>query len=64
MDGHIDHIALDVLDINAAFQELQAASMEILEKAPVPLDFWDKGIQYFNIRGPDREKIEFSEKIK
>jgi len=63
-DGHIDHIALDVIDINKAFKELQEAGFEILEDAPVYLDFWDNGVKYFNIRGPDYEKLEFNEKIK
>jgi len=63
-DGHIDHIALDVIDIDKAFKELKEAGLEILEDAPVFLDFWDNGVRYFNIRGPNGEKIEFSEKIK
>lgn len=63
-DGHIDHIAFDVLDINKAYQELEQAGFEILEDAPAYLDFWDNGVKYFNIRGPDNEKLEFIEIIK
>lgn len=63
-DGHIDHIALDVTDIDKAYQELQETGFEILEDAPVFLDFWDNGVKYVNIRGPDGEKLEFNEKIK
>jgi len=62
-DGHIDHIALNVTDIDKAYKELQKAGFEILEDAPVYLDFWDNGVKYFNIRGPDGEKLEFNEKI-
>jgi len=63
-DGHIDHIALNVIDIDKAYQELQEAGFEILEDSPVYLNFWDNGVKYINIRGPDGEKIEFNEKIK
>jgi lactoylglutathione lyase len=64
-DGHIDHIALNVVDIGKAYTEIQATGMEILEEdAPVYIDFWDKGCKYFNIRGPGGEKIEFNQIIK
>jgi len=63
-DGFIDHIAFDVLDADKAFQEVSAAGLEPLEESPVPLPFWDKGVKYFNVRGPDGEKVEFNERIK
>ncbi|MCA9912844.1 MAG: VOC family protein [Anaerolineae bacterium] len=62
--GHIDHFALDVNDINAAFQAVQDADLPPLEDAPVFLPFWDKGVYYFNIQGPDGEKIEFNQRVK
>ena len=61
-DGHIDHIALDVMDIEQAYTEICAAGLEILEEdAPVFLPFWDQGVKYFTIRGPDGEKVEFNQ---
>jgi lactoylglutathione lyase len=60
-DGHIDHIAFDVADVNAACAELKKAGFATLEDAPVFLNFWDKGMKYFNIRGPSGEKLEFSQ---
>ena len=63
-DGHIDHIALDVLDIGKAFAELGAAGFTIVEKEPVYLPFWEKGIKYFNVLGPDGERVEFAERLK
>jgi len=62
-DGHIDHIALEVEDADRAYEELKEVGVEILENAPVQLPFWKKGVKYFNIRGPDGEKVEFNEKI-
>lgn len=61
-DGHLDHIALDVVDIEQAHSEICAAGLEILEKdAPVFLPFWEKGVKFFTIRGPDGEKVEFNQ---
>jgi lactoylglutathione lyase len=61
--GHIDHFALDVKDINSAFETIQKAGIETLENAPVFLPFWEKGVYYFNILGPDSERVEFNQKI-
>lgn len=63
-DGHIDHIAFDVDDIDAAFAALKNASFSIIEEAPVSLSFWEKGCKYFNIAGPDGERLEFNQIIK
>jgi catechol 2,3-dioxygenase-like lactoylglutathione lyase family enzyme len=64
-DGHIDHFALNVLDIDKAYIELKAAGFEILEKdAPVFLPFWSHGVKYFTVRGPDGEKVEFNQIMK
>jgi lactoylglutathione lyase len=63
-DGHIDHIALDVLDVDRAFADIRAAGMNTLEEAPLPLPFWDRGARYFNVRGPDGEKVEFNQIIR
>jgi len=61
-DGHIDHIALDVLNIEQAYSEICAAGLEVLEEnAPVFLPFWDQGVKFFTIRGPDGEKVEFNQ---
>ncbi len=64
-DGHIDHVALNVLDIEQAYAEIKAAGIEILEdNAPVYLPFWKNGVRYFTVRGPDGEKVEFNQILK
>jgi lactoylglutathione lyase len=63
-DGHIDHIALNVLDVDRAFRELKAAGLDVLEEKPVFLPFWEKGVLFFNVRGPDGERVEFAERLK
>ena len=60
-NGHIDHIAFDVGNIDEAFNELKNASFNIIEAAPVFLPFWKNGCRYFNITGPDGERIEFNQ---
>jgi len=60
-DGHIDHIAFDVADVDEAFQELKAAGIEMVDEKPVFLNFWKRGCRYFAVRGPDREKLEFNQ---
>jgi len=60
-NGHIDHIAFDVTDIDQTYQELKEQSFKIIEEAPVFLPFWEKGTKYFNILGPDGERLEFNQ---
>jgi lactoylglutathione lyase len=61
-NGHIDHIAFDVDDIDVVFETLKAdGSIKILEDKPVFLPFWKKGCKYFNIQGPDQEILEFNQ---
>lgn len=60
-DGHIDHITFDVDDIDQAFKILRNASFRILEEKPVFLPFWTNGCKYFNILGPDGERLEFNQ---
>ncbi|WP_462222594.1 VOC family protein [Ferruginibacter sp.] len=60
-NGHIDHIAFDVDDIDKAFTELKNLSFNIIEEAPILLSFWKNGCKYFNITGPDGERLEFNQ---
>ena len=60
-NGHIDHIAFDVDDIDETFLALKNGSYNIIEEQPVFLSFWKNGCKYFNITGPDEERIEFNQ---
>jgi len=60
-DGHIDHIAFDVDNIDEAFAALKCAAFTIVEDVPVFLPFWNKGCKYFFILGPDGERLEFNQ---
>jgi catechol 2,3-dioxygenase-like lactoylglutathione lyase family enzyme len=61
-DGHIDHFAMKVKDVDKAFAELKAAGIQPLSDAPVDLPV-DKGVRYFFVRGPQDEKIEFTQTL-
>ena len=58
-DGHIDHVTFDVDDIDATFDLLKSEGFSVVEDKPVFLNFWEKGCRYFNILGPDSERLEF-----
>ena len=60
-NGHIDHIAFDVSDIDSVFKSLKGAGFEIEDDEPVLLDFWEKGCRYFTVIGPDGERLEFNQ---
>ena len=60
-DGHVDHIAFDVQDIDLVFSNLKKQGFNPLEEGPVSLPFWKNGCRYFNITGPDGERIEFNQ---
>jgi lactoylglutathione lyase len=61
--GAIDHIALDVSDIDTVFQEIKAGEYLMLDKEIQSLPFWKNGVRFFNIEGPNAEKIEFSQML-
>ena len=60
-DGHVDHVAFDVADIDKTFAVLKDAGYHIIEEAPVFLQFWKNGCKYFNLTGPDGERLEFNQ---
>lgn len=60
-DGHVDHIALEVEDLQAAFEECQEKGYEIVSNGIESIGVWaPKECHYFFIVGPDRERIEFA----
>ncbi len=61
--GSIDHIALDVSDIEAVHAEVGELGYPILEDGIQSLPFWKRGVRFFTIEGPNKEKIEFSQML-
>lgn len=61
--GAIDHIALDVDDVDAVFELLRAQEYTLLDPAVQFLPFWERGVRFFTILGPNGEKVEFSQML-
>lgn len=61
--GAIDHIALDVSDIDAAFRAIRSGGYSMLDHEVQFLPFWENGVKFFTILGPNSEKIEFSQML-
>lgn len=57
--GAVDHIAVNVTDVDAARAIADEMKLEVIEEGRLP--FWDNGVKYFTILGPNREKIEFNQ---
>ncbi|GAB6099570.1 hypothetical protein JCM16358_14490 [Halanaerocella petrolearia] len=61
-DGHIDHIALDVVNIKQAYASVKDLGYEALGgKIDGISAFHENGAKFFTIRGPNDEKVEFCE---
>lgn len=61
--GAIDHIALDVTNIDSIFQYVQKRGYKMMDDKVQSLPFWEHGVKFFTIEGPNGEKIEFCEKL-
>lgn len=61
--GAIDHIAINVTNIDALFEEIKAAGHVMLDQQVNSLPFWENGVRFFTILGPNKEKIEFCQRL-
>ena len=61
--GAVDHIAIDVKDIDSLFETVRATGLTMLDKQVNSLPFWEHGVKFFTIEGPNREKIELCERL-
>ena len=59
--GAIDHIALNVLDIDETFAYINEIGLNNMNDEIHFLPFYTNGIKYFNIQGPNNETVEFSQ---
>ena len=62
-NGAIDHLAIDVKDIDKVFAFVKSLGVELLNQEVQALPFWEKGVRFFTIVGPNNEKIEFCERL-
>ena len=58
--GAIDHIALNSTDIDASYAACRELGLTFFDDMS-SLPFWDNGVKFFTIEGPNKEKIEFNQ---
>ena len=59
--GAVDHIAIDVKDIEKVYSMIDRAGLNSTQDTIHFLPFWEKGVKFFTIEGPNKEKVEFSQ---
>lgn len=61
--GAIDHFALNVKDIDAVFAWAAAAGLKTEDQQVNYLPFFDRGVRFFSVTGPNAERVEFNQII-
>ena len=59
MTGAVDHVAINVTDVEEARRIADRMNLNVIEEGQLP--FWENGVKYFTILGPNDEKIEFNQ---
>lgn len=59
--GAIDHVAINVFDIKKTYDYIENIHLNTTNDEIHFLPFWDNGVKFFTIEGPNKEKIEFSQ---
>lgn len=61
--GAVDHIAIDVKDIGQVYDEIVRMGLNNMKDQVNFLPFWENGVKFFTIEGPNGEHIEFNQKL-
>lgn len=59
--GAIDHVAVTVTDVEKVYEEVGKMYLNTLEDEIHFLPFWENGVRFFTLQGPNGEKVEFSQ---
>ena len=59
--GAIDHVAVNVKDIEEVYRYIEEKKMNTTKDTIHFLPFWENGVRFFTIEGPNKEKVEFSQ---
>lgn len=60
-DGAINHIAINVKSIEQAYEFITQKHLNNTQDDIHFLPFWENGVKFFTIEGPNKERIEFSQ---
>ena len=55
------HIQTDVKDIEKVYAMINQAGLNSTQDTVHFLPFWENGVKFFTIEGPNKEKVEFSQ---
>ena len=55
------HIHTDVKDIEKVYAMINQAGLNSTQDTVHFLPFWENGVKFFTIEGPNKEKVEFSQ---
>ena len=61
--GAIDHIAIDVKDIEKVYAMINQAGLNSTQDTVHFLPFWENGVKFFTIEGPNKETVEFNQYV-
>lgn len=61
MPGAVDHIAINVKDIEEAFRFVNEAGLNNTNDTIHSLPFFENGVKFFTIEGANKEKVEFNQ---
>ncbi|MDO4266065.1 MAG: VOC family protein [Eubacteriales bacterium] len=61
--GAINHIAIDCSDVDKAFEEAGKLGLTVVSNGIEALPFWEKGIRFFIVEGPNKERVEIDQKL-
>ena len=59
--GAVDHIAIDCRDVEAAYALAKEKGYSIVSDGMEELPFWEKGVRFFTMEGPDAVKVELNQ---
>lgn len=61
--GAIDHFSINVKDIDDAFHFINEAGMNNTNDVIHFLPFFENGVKFFKIEGPNKETVEFNQYV-
>ena len=59
--GAIDHVAIDVKNVEKVYELINQLGLNTTQDTIHFLPFWENGVKFFTIEGPNKEKVEFSQ---
>ena len=62
-NGAVDHFSLLVKDVESLYKEAVSEGYEILTDGIETLPFWENGVSFFKVKGPNGEAVEFLERL-